>query len=196
MRCISTPIGSEADGTAPIWQATLPDAETLNAKMSAEILHWSESVADAGSFEADGVSYFDNKWLSGSSLQKSADTELQVLVQFIEETANGLLKNSGSSNRLSIKTMWSIVSKRGLTGRRHNHSGLISAVYFVEEGDSGVEAGGILQFYEQRTASRPTLEVVPKSGELLLFPSSLAHSVTAYRADRPRIVVSANLVLA
>src|SRR3546814_1007077 len=89
--------------------------------------------------------------------------------------------------------MWSINSRSGMEGRRHEHEGAISAAYYVDAGTSSECAGGQLQFYAEATKPSPTHAVTPRDGLLIMFPSRLHHSVSRYSSDYPRIVISANL---
>src|SRR3546814_7831298 len=85
--------------------------------------------------------------------------------------------------------MWSINSRSGMEGRRHEHEGAISAAYYVDAGTSSECAGGQLQFYAEATKPSPTHAVTPRDGLLILFPSRLHHSVSRYSSDYPRIVI-------
>jgi hypothetical protein len=89
--------------------------------------------------------------------------------------------------------MWVMVSKSGMTGIRHNHSGRVSGAYYVDSGSSGALDGGLMQFFVKPQMNNPTHRLVPESGQVFLFPSSLEHSVSRYEGASARIVIAFNL---
>lgn len=192
----------------PYVTVTIPDSETLNARLTETLIAMSRSVPDAVSNMASGQSYFVNKWLSKSDLHLNLDPDIQSLVKFAEEAANREFQPAGS-DKLSVTSMWAVVGEPGLKGERHEHEGKVSAAFYVAAGSSGPEDGGELQFFEslgsrflRRVRSRlglspkeprPSHVVAPRSGLLVLFPSALTHSVSRYEGTDPRIVISINL---
>ena len=143
--------------------------------------------------QANKQSYFENKWLSQAELHKSKDHNLRKLVSFVEQTANRKIPKPDPGLVLSIMSMWCMVSKPGLVGERHNHSGHVSGAYYVDAGASGAKNGGLLQFYLDRQSAQPSHFIEPESGVLYLFPSMLEHSVSRYDGASPRIVIALNL---
>jgi len=177
----------------PVITIRAPDHEKLNANLRDMLMGMSDTVPDRGSNQANQQSYFDKKWLSHSELYKSGDQNLQKLVGFVEETVNQRVHKPDPEMVLSIMSMWCIVSKPGLEGVRHNHSGRISGAYYVDTGSSGEKKGGLLQFYLDHQSDKPTHSFEPESGMLYLFPSTLQHSVSRYDGTSPRIVIALNL---
>ncbi len=157
------------------------------------LMAMSATEPDRVSNQANKQSYFDNKWLSRAELHKSEDRQLRKLAGFVEETANRRIPKPEPGLVLSIMSMWCIVSKPGLVGERHNHSGRLSGVYYVDAGASGAQNGGLLQFFLDRQSAQPTHIIEPESGVLYLFPSMLEHSVSRYDGASPRIVIALNL---
>ena len=170
--------------------AVVPEgAEALNVRLKDALLALSSFVPDEGSHMHSGQSYFENKWLSPNKLHESASPVLQELSGLITRLASQF-----AGRGVSIGTMWSIVSKEGMEGKAHAHKGAVSIAYYVDPGESGEEAGGLMQFFANGPDKGPTHRVVPKPGMLILFPSRLQHSVSRYTGDKPRIVISANLI--
>lgn len=184
----------QASDELPLAIIKLPESDALNARLAVELLTTSETVADKGSNMADNSSFFDNKWLSNPELHKSANVDILKIAAFVEQSANQMIQQSESDGVLSIKTMWCMVGRAGLVGKRHDHAAHVSAAYYVDAGTSGVEDGGMLQFFGHRESHEPTKEVKPESGILFLFPGSLEHAVSTYTGTQPRIVISVNLV--
>jgi uncharacterized protein (TIGR02466 family) len=100
---------------------------------------------------------------------------------------------------------WANLFTRGVYFNPHTHADEAwSGVYYVDAGDSGGEAGGLLMLGDPRAGagmvmgpsnrfdSASAVEHRPKTGELLIFPSWLLHWVTPYTSDQPRISVSFN----
>ncbi len=100
---------------------------------------------------------------------------------------------------------WANLFTRGVYFNPHTHADSAwSGVYYVDAGDSGPDAGGVLMLGDPRAGagmvigasnrfdSASTVEIAPRTGELLIFPSWLVHWVTPYQSDAPRISVSFN----
>jgi hypothetical protein len=88
-------------------------------------------------------------------------------------------------------TMWAIVSRQGMEGRAHNHQGRISGAYYVDAGDCDDAGHGAFVIHGR--GGEPRRLIIPRSGMMLMFASSLLHGVTRYEGERPRIVISFNL---
>jgi len=177
----------------PMAKFQIPDHQNINKRLRNFLLKMSRDIPDRGSNNTSGVSYFNNKWLSQAQLHKSDNSDLQELVRFAEETANKVFRSPDPDLVISTTAMWSIISKAGLTGSRYNHAGRVSGAYYVDAGSSGEADGGLMQFYQQPESAIPSHQFKPEAGCLLLFSSSLEHSVSAYSGSKPRIVISLNM---
>ncbi len=100
---------------------------------------------------------------------------------------------------------WANLFTRGVYFSPHRHADAAwSGVYYVDAGDSGGDAGGQLVLGDPRAGagmvigdsnrfdSPSSIEITPRTGELLIFPAWLVHWVTPYQSDAPRISVSFN----
>jgi hypothetical protein len=185
--------GSKTFGSdgLPVLAVRLPDHEQLNMRLRRLLIDKSQTEPNQVSNQRHGQSYFDNRWLSRADLHKSDEPDMQRLVKFAERVANRALR-SDPGPAVSVVSMWCIVSKPGLEGRRHNHGGCVSGSYYVYAGSSGAEDGGLLQFYVDRRSAQPSHSIKPESGVLYLFPSPLRHSVSRYDGTDPRIVIGLN----
>lgn len=173
-------------------QYMVPGHERLNVHLRALLLDMAERIPDVGSNAPTGLSHFSNKWLSARELHLLPDPEIKSLASFIAETANGLPWPRRHATQLEIHSMWAIVSRRGMEGRPHQHSSRVSGAYYVDAGAcDGTENGAFAIYSEEKQLAKV---VPPKTGMMLLFPSGLWHGVLRYESDRPRIVISFNLV--
>lgn len=176
----------------PVLVARLPDHEQLNMRLRRLLIGKSQIEPDQVSNQRHGQTYFDNRWLSRANLHESDEPDIRSLVKFAELIANQALR-SDLGLAASVASMWCIVGKPGLVGRRHNHGGRVSGSYYVDAGSSGAQHGGLLQFYADRNSAQPSHSIEPESGLLYLFPSRLEHSVSRYDGPDPRVVIGLNM---
>ncbi len=111
---------------------------------------------------------------------------------------------------------WANVNRSGDANARHVHGGAVwSGIFYVDDGGvaGGDALGGALALWDPRGALplmyAPAAKLTapgsvnaglaelhyPKTGQLLLFPSWLPHSVEPYRGGATRISVAFNLSL-
>ncbi len=177
----------------PLVISSLPDCEAFNSRLRAYLTGLAEETTGQESNQAGGVSYFESKWLSPATLHSSENSDLQKLTALVEETANLSVRKPDPSSRLSITSMWCIISRQGMTGKRHNHAGRLSGAYYVDPGSSGASDGGLMQFFQHPDSNQPSHRFAPEAGQIFLFPSSLEHSVSRYKGSSQRIVIAFNL---
>tara|TARA_B100001996_G_scaffold344502_1_gene300309 strand:+ start:1031 stop:1615 length:585 start_codon:yes stop_codon:yes gene_type:complete len=109
-------------------------------------------------------------------------------------------------SRIESVSIWANINKKGDFNISHSHPACdMSGVYYVKvpKGDSGCLVfedprpayvfGN--RFFVDRYSDGNMHGVTPKEGMMLLFPSSLMHSVLANKTDEDRISLSFNLVL-
>ena len=180
-------------GKLPLLALKVPDFALLNTRLRESLSDMSNTLEGKVSNQANGLSYFENKWLSQAELHQSDNKDVQLLRSFIEETANRTFRKPDAEMVLSVTSMWGMVSKPGMTGNRHNHDGVVSGAYYVDAGSSGAKDGGLMQFYQQPELDQPTHRFQPESGQVFMFPSFLEHSVSRYEGKKPRIVIAFNL---
>lgn len=178
----------------PVFSTYVPDHKSLNRRLRKKMLALAETVPDVVTNTANGTPQFDNKWLSATNLFKDPEPSIQAVVSSAEQVANKIATAVGKPDTLAVFSMWCIVGRLGLTGHPHRHKGTLSGVYYVDAGKQGKDSGGNIQFFAPRgPKDQPTHAVVPASGLVLMFPSKLMHSVSAYSSSEPRIVISFNL---
>ncbi len=126
---------------------------------------------------------------------------------------------SGQLNREPLDwqvTVWANLNPYGASNVAHVHPGAFwSGCFYADDGgiEGGEDLGGALEFVDPRGAApmmyAPAVKIgiegcvtaglgerhYPRSGQLVMFPSWLRHSVTRYLGDGTRISVAFNLSL-
>ena len=153
---------------------------------------------------------FIKKKMNSHYNRQSKDTfildnpELKNIRSFIEEKLNFYSnKIFGSSNKLVITQSWLNKSGKGEFHQKHSHpNSIISGIWYplinknlppiqfdnyrTPQVEMGVKNGGY------NTFNSTHLTVPMNEGELILFPSTLPHSVSANKTDDERISLSFN----
>ena len=109
-----------------------------------------------------------------------------------------------NSDKVKIEGMWSIINKKGSFNIQHNHpNAYLSSAYYVKH----PEKSGSIKFFDPREQksirypkikkygelSAATVEIAPKEGDLLIFPSYLYHAVAENLSEQDRIIISFNV---
>ena len=138
-------------------------------------------------------SYFVNRWLSPKDLHKSTDGSLSYLLQEILLVSSRcrVYLVSDTPKPLSFHSCWAMISSSGFEGEAHCHSGSISGVLYLDSGASSSHEGALI-FYSAN--GEPIKKITPCSGDLVLFPSSQIHSVSAYNSPIKRVILSFNII--
>ena len=137
------------------------------------------------------------------------DPEPQFFINGISKILNESMNDMGwdlNKNKLKITGMWTIINPTNASNSRHIHSNnYISAAYYLK----APENCGDIMFYDPRSAkviktpilvnsnqlNMEVVNVTPKEGLLVLFPSYLHHSVGINKSNEDRIVISFNVDL-
>lgn len=115
-----------------------------------------------------------------------------------------------------VPEMWANVSQKGHANSHHTHPGAFwSLVAYLDDGYEGADGstlGGELQFLDPRMPmvrmTAPDLRLKdasgaaqnnepmfrPKTGDIVMFPSWLQHSVRAFHGTGTRISIAINLI--
>ena len=138
-------------------------------------------------------------------------TEISALLQSFRDALADLQGQCGRDARhpfqarnvsaAEIVGCWSVRLRRGGFHVNHIHpEGWVSSAYYVSvpaEADDSTLRSGWLKFGEPRfpvPGLAPLLEVQPRPGRLVLFPSYLWHGTHALRGDAPRMSVAFDAV--
>ena len=106
--------------------------------------------------------------------------------------------------KVRMTEMWAIINKKNNLNTAHTHpNNYLSSAYYVK----APENCGTIKFTNPNSVARErfpeietetdfnqnSVEIKPKEGDLLIFPSYLTHSVNRNQTDEDRIVISFNI---
>ena len=187
--------------STPVWTTIVPNYKEINEKMY-NYIQTLQSNDPKGKIRSNLIGWHSQNF----NLQ---DPEPQSFIHGISSILNESLTDMGwdlKKNKLKITEMWTIINPTNASNARHIHSNnFISAAYYVK---ASKECGDIC-FYDPRSAkvirtpitnaiNKLNIDVVnitPKEGLLVLFPSYLHHSVEINQSSDDRIVISFNIDL-
>ena len=101
---------------------------------------------------------------------------------------------------------WVNINKKGGFNSIHTHGRFhISGVYYVKQPAVKTGQSGMIEFVNSRfdhhiyqelntNAFAPKVSMRPKAGEMIVFPSTLLHSVYPNDSDEERITIAWNLI--
>jgi uncharacterized protein (TIGR02466 family) len=195
----------------PIALAMLTDAEALNGDLRRIILERER--------QDEGVHHSNlGGWQSNWDLEQWGGEPVRRLLDAARDLATRLTSDrAGRPVRVAWKTnAWANINRRGHGNEFHTHPGCYwSGTYYVDDGGIGEDPslGGEFEVQDPRGVApamyAPLLGfavpggqsagaselISPRSGQIVLFPSWLAHAVRPYRGERERISIAFNLSL-
>lgn len=181
----------------------LPGAAQANPHLAEHLLKLDESHAD---MTAD--------YLAGN-LFEDRHPAIAWLKECVNRAVMDYARESGIDYELEWGTQaWANVNRFGDYHNLHNHPhSWLSGTYYVQvpdrprklKGRSDIDPGCI-SFYDPRPQANmlaikgdaqvdPEFRILPKPGEILLWPAFLHHLVHPNLSDEPRISISFNVVL-
>lgn len=193
----------------PVAIFPVPDAVRINAALEARILEREKKVPSVHHSNWGG-------WQSPTDFPDWCGPEGQIVL----ETAQGLARNLTSDRHgqpVELKwrmNAWANVNRHGQGNEFHTHPGAYwSATYYVRDGGAGKDpgVGGEFEIQDPRGVGPAMLApqlafrspgglsvgaselVVPRAGNLVMFPSWLSHGVRPYSGDDVRISIALNL---
>ena len=187
--------------STPVWVSELSNYKNINEELK-EFIFIEKSKDPLGKRKSNVNGWHSNEF----SLQ---DDKLKKFLNSLTPKIHEATIDMGwdlTNQVVKITSMWSIINKQNSFNERHHHgNSALSAAYYVQADDN---AGDIV-FYDPRSAftfSHPSSTKVndlnaqvksirPKSGNLVLFPSYLDHSVNPSKSNNERIVISFNVSL-
>jgi uncharacterized protein (TIGR02466 family) len=191
----------------PVLRHRWDDAAALNGSLRAAILAQEARSAGTAKSNAGG-------WQSSQDFLRWTGEAGRTLTARMAEAVNhatgrliaALGTDAARTAQFSWKiAVWANVNRRGAYNKVHLHPGATwSGVYYVDAGDPPPperRESGRLSLLDPTTAAqmtfltgllRPSLEVAPEDGLMILFPSYLPHMVHPYHGERPRISIAFN----
>lgn len=202
--------------STPLVVFTIPDHEEINKELRRAILEREASTPAYADHEVVGwssphdLSMLD--W-AGPAVKAVLEPAIEVATQvteFSKQTPDLMGRRPG----WQVVEIWANVQRKGGSNAYHPHPGSFwSACYYVDAGDISPDGkcGGDLQLFDPRgclpTMLAPHLRFAmpelhdagksisfrPKAGQCAMFPGWLAHAVSTYTGDAPRICFAFNL---
>jgi uncharacterized protein (TIGR02466 family) len=185
---------------SPLFSYMLKNVDTLNAELRELILERERTTPSAAKSNIGGwQSQVDFLNWGGSAVA----TLGRYLASAVEIATTQLQLVAPNLNIQFDLIAWAAVNRKGHYNTSHVHPmATWSGVYYVDPGDQpGNGPGAVLEFEHPIQAMvmnffpgllPSTLLVRPEAGLVVLFPSSLVHSVRMYHGERPRICVPFN----
>jgi uncharacterized protein (TIGR02466 family) len=187
----------------PIIVDRMENAGAINAALEPLIL--ARRQADKGITRSNT----GGGWHSGTRLLHWAADPLRPLLGRLVELADAHVFDAQArpgEKRGWMLEGWANVSEAGAANAPHNHGASFwSAVYYVrvDAGEGGeivltdprmpaVEMHAPFLFFRNAGGER-LIRIRPETGQILLFPSWLVHSVTPWQGDGLRISIAINM---
>jgi uncharacterized protein (TIGR02466 family) len=190
----------------PIFQCEVHDAAVLNNALRPHILelermHPSQRLSNRGG------------WQSEQDLQSSENVAVQTLFHNVRMVVKGFTSpEQAETAQVDFNFVaWANINRRDDYNRvHHHHRGFWSGVYYVAvpppEGDRvgaivfrnptahSILASTISAPAALKRQFRHQLEILPRAGLLLIFPSWLEHFVDPHDSDQERISVAFDVI--
>lgn len=185
----------------PIWQFTVEGYEELNTELLSYIKQ--NQVDNTSGSNVSNILGWHSGYLDDDHevLRKFS----RIIISPLADIANRLkwdLKN----NSLTVHECWAVVNKKYSSNLIHSHpNSFLSATYYVK---TPRDCGNIffvdpretnhvyIPPYTEATAwNKQSIEIEPREGLLVIFPSWLKHGVRPNKSDEERVVMSFNVKL-
>ncbi len=188
----------------PVFMFSWSDAEAINVELKALILERKALQSALDRSNSGG-------WQSTDDLMKWPSEAVQTFQEWVVDAFQKATQKTGRGQDYTGKIQisgWANVNGPGDFNEVHTHPHCAwSGVYYVdvdtETADS--ERSGFISFIDPRRGADMCpdpfalfgkgRQMRPQNGQMLLFPSWLQHSVTAYRGASERISIAFNIVL-
>jgi uncharacterized protein (TIGR02466 family) len=202
---VSQPKLALAAFPTPIVVVELAGMDAINREIATQLLAEEQTVPSVRRANVGG-------WHSVPDLsQREAPcyrTLFRAIVDEVARLVGALASDIGETRVPPFRygvTGWAMVLREGHYVTTHDHGDAHwSIAYYVDAGDDAPRPSGVLAFIDPRRSGRQvpelqlfpsTLDIAPRTGALVIFPGWIQHYVHAYRGQRPRICVSANLTM-
>ena len=196
----------------PVFIATIPGAEALNAELKRIIL---EQEQASGGVERSNRGGWQSSW----DMYEWGGEPIRRVLNFARAMVDdATVDRSGRHHQIAWRiNCWANVNRTGHGNQFHTHpGGLWSVSYYVDDGgvDADRSLGGEFEIADPRGAATvmyaPQLtfrgqdglslgeseRLTPRSGAMIVFPSWLWHGVCPYRGTRERISIAINFSIA
>jgi hypothetical protein len=174
--------------SCPILKLRVPEYKKLNKKISSEARLWRKTA------QGINVSNKGDSWHSPDGLLSRPEPGFSEISAMFPKAAAVYVKKIGSDIDLAG---YNAIHTHG---RFH-----LSGVYYVKQPSVGSGESGMIEFVNSRfdhhifqelntNAFAPKISLRPKEGDMIVFPSTLLHSVYPNETDEERITIAWNLI--
>ena len=190
--------------SCPILKLRVPEYKELNKKISLEARLWRKTA------QGINVSNKGDSWHSPDGLLSRPEPGFSEISAMFPKAAAIYVKKIGSDIDLADYAFeanaWVNINKRGGYNAIHTHGRFhLSGVYYVKQPSVGSGESGMIEFVNSRfdhhifqelntNAFAPKISLRPKEGDMIVFPSTLLHSVYPNETDEERITIAWNLI--
>ncbi len=184
----------------PIYRGHDPELKRSNAELEALVRDLSsyrdsDMLSQAGGWRTEPVLLRQDL----PAMKKLGDSLYLACMTLCQAMG---LKESPLSPLSLLAEAWGNIYKANDFQIPHiHHDSVWSGVYFVRVPQRMKEGEGVLTLYDPRLPSRlhppetTTMRIVPKAGEIVVFPSWLRHSVSPHRSTTDRVSIAFNVGL-
>ena len=191
--------------STPVVVFDLPAMEQVNHALATELLAEEQALPSWKRANVGG-------WHSAPTLSQRPGAPYRTLMRAIVEHVGSVIQGLAAAVEIERVpayrygvTSWAMIMRDGNYVTPHDHGeSHWSIAYYVDAGDDLPPPSGRLAFIDPRRSGRmipevdllPTVfDLAPRTSALVVFPGWLQHHVHAYRGQRPRICISANISL-
>ena len=181
-----------------VWSNEVNDSEKLNEGLFEKAYALREEVRESANLSNV------LGWQSGPDVQTRE--EFADITKIIADACVGVAHSENFSDKVEyVLEAWININPTGSSNKEHIHPGsLFSGVYYIQaEG----EESGSLYFRDPRTAASmiiypvdedtpftsQSFAIMPKAGNIHIFPSWLAHGVYPNKLEKDRISIAFNM---
>ena len=159
----------------------------------------------AGNIKHQVEAVFDEKTKQVEEFMRIINPHIQASIKEFDSGFNKVFKDDAKTDGFIYdlgEGPWVNFQKAGEFNPVHTHTGIVSAVIYIdvppciaEEHNGILKAAGNIDFIfgESSYWSNAILHHVPKTGEILIFPSHVKHTVYPFQSNVERISMSFNV---
>ena len=184
----------------PVFHFSLENQKGFNEELKKFILNLKNK-------KKDGIKKSNQGGWHSPNFDLKNDKSVLNFISVFEVYVKNVVDEIGwkyDSDRVKIEAMWSIINKKGSFNIQHNHpNAFLSSAYYVKY----PKDSGNIKFFDPREQkiirypkiknynemSAQIVEITPKEGDLLIFPSYLYHAVNENLSNEDRIIISFNV---
>ena len=190
--------------SCPILKFTVSDHKQLNKLIASEARSWRKDAHGVN------VSNKGDSWHSPDGLMSRPEPGFSTISKMFPVAASIYAQQMGAKINIANyefeANAWVNINKKGGFNSIHTHGRFhISGVYYVNQPAVKSGQSGMIEFVNSRfdhhiyqelnaDAFAPKVSMRPKAGEMIVFPSTLLHSVYPNDTEEERITIAWNLI--